>query len=190
MLFADAPEPIPRLEKVVSGFIFLKFSILELYIIGVTSYVYSMFFAYSYIGQSSLSKYCFKDFKSLDPIFENIFVILSLTLISPFSSLFPSVVFGSMSNELISTPELCICSGYSDRVSSSTELIYVFTPFDNDNISAIPIIPIEPAKDVKIVLPFFVLKLLKLSDSEVKNDIVVFPSFLCTGFFCLSSSII
>ena len=45
--------------------------------------------------------------------------------------------------------------------------------FDKDNINAIPIIPIEPANAVKIVLPFFVIKLFKLNDKAVINDIAV-----------------
>ena len=39
-------------------------------------------------------------------------------------------------------------------------------------------IPIEPAKEVKNVLPFFVFKLLKLKDKEVIRDIDVLPIFL------------
>ena len=46
-------------------------------------------------------------------------------------------------------------------------------------MSAIPIIPILPAKAVRIVLVFFVIRLLKLKDNAVKNDIEVF------GFFFL-----
>ena len=78
-------------------------------------------------------------------------------------------------------PVLVICKGYSDNVSSSIVWIYVLTPFDKDNIRAIPIIPIEPAKDVKKVLPFFVFKLLKLRDSDVSKDIDVFPILRCCG---------
>ena len=50
----------------------------------------------------------------------------------------------------------------------------MLTPVDIDNIKAIPIMPIEPANDVNIVLPFLVNKLLKLSDKAVKKDIDVF----------------
>ena len=39
---------------------------------------------------------------------------------------------------------------------------YSNTLSDNDKINAIPIIPIEPANDVKNVLPFLVIKLFKL----------------------------
>ena len=40
-----------------------------------------------------------------------------------------------------------------------------------------PIIPIEPAKATKIVLPFLVIKLLKDKDNAVKKDIAVFLLF-------------
>ena len=49
----------------------------------------------------------------------------------------------------------------------------LFTPFDNDSIKDIPIIPILPAKAVKIVLPFLVNKLLKDNDKLFKNILVV-----------------
>ena len=151
--------------------------------------MYSTSFAYSFIGQLSLSKYCFKATKSFEPIVENILVNILLTFMSPVSSYAVSPVLAPIRRELMSIPELCICKGYSDNVSSSTDLIYLLTPFDSDSISAIPIIPIEPANDVKIVLPFLVFKLLKLSDREVKKDIDVFLKFLCSGFFCFSFSI-
>ena len=40
-------------------------------------------------------------------------------------------------------------------------------------------IPIEPAKEVKKVLPFLVFKLLKLSDNDVSKDIDVLPILRC-----------
>ncbi len=50
--------------------------------------------------------------------------------------------------------------------------------------------PIEPAKDVKSVLPFFVFKLLKLRDNAVDNDIDALPIFSCLGgaMFFVSTS--
>ena len=42
-------------------------------------------------------------------------------------------------------------------------------------------IPIDPAKDVKIVLAFLVLRLLKLSDNDVSHDIDALPIFLCSA---------
>ncbi len=41
--------------------------------------------------------------------------------------------------------------------------------------------PMEPAKEVSRVRPFFVRKLLKLRASEVQNDMEDFPMFLCFG---------
>ena len=64
------------------------------------------------------------------------------------------------------------------------------TPFERARINAIPIIPIDPAKEVRRVLAFFVLKLLKLSDSAVRRDIEDFPIFLCSGGARFSSSTI
>lgn len=55
--------------------------------------------------------------------------------------------------------------------------MYLFTPVERDNISAMPIIPIEPAKEVSRVLAFFVFKLLKLKDNAVRNDMEDFPCF-------------
>ena len=57
-----------------------------------------------------------------------------------------------------------------------------------DKISAIPMMPMDPAKDVRMVLAFFVLRLLKLRDREVKKDMEAFPMFRCSGFFSPASS--
>ena len=46
----------------------------------------------------------------------------------------------------------------------------------------------EPAKDVKNVLPFLVNKLFKLKENAVNNDIDDFPKFLCLGISCCDSS--
>ena len=53
---------------------------------------------------------------------------------------------------------------------------------DKAKINAIPIIPIEPAKDVKIERPFLVSKLFKLKENAVNKDIEDLPKFLCFGF--------
>ena len=52
---------------------------------------------------------------------------------------------------------------------------------ERERISAIPIIPIEPAKEVRMVLAFLVRRLLKLSDSEVRKDMEDFPIVSCLG---------
>ena len=59
--------------------------------------------------------------------------------------------------------------------------MYNWIPFEIDRIIAIPIIPMLPANAVRIVLVFLVIRLLKESESAVKNDIEVFcffPDFL------------
>ena len=81
-----------------------------------------------------------------------------------------------------------IVIGYDVIVLFCISVIYVFTPFESDMISAIPIMPIEPANAVSVVLAFFVSRLLKLSESDVRNDIEALPMFLWTGALSLSSS--
>ena len=44
-----------------------------------------------------------------------------------------------------------------------------------------PIMPIEPAKEVRIVRPFLVIRLLSDSDSAVPNDIEVFSLETAAG---------
>src|SRR5690554_7969206 len=78
-----------------------------------------------------------------------------------------------------------IVIGYDDIVSFCTFEIYSFIPVDSDKIKAIPIIPIDTANEVRIVLPFLVRRLLKLIDRAVKNDIDTFFLFSC---FTASSS--
>ena len=59
--------------------------------------------------------------------------------------------------------------------------MYNWIPFEIERIIAIPIIPMLPANAVRIVLVFLVIRLLKESESAVKNDIDVFcffPDFL------------
>ena len=57
-------------------------------------------------------------------------------------------------------------------------------PVESARINAMPIMPIEPAKDVKKVLPFFVERLFKLSESAVKKDMEV------RFFFCFLSKVL
>ena len=61
-------------------------------------------------------------------------------------------------------------SGYSERVSSSTEAMYALTPVESDRISAMPIMPIEPANAVSSVRAFFVRRFWKERTSAVPND--------------------
>ena len=44
-----------------------------------------------------------------------------------------------------------------------------------------PMMPMEPANEVRIVLAFLVLRLLKLSERAVRNDMEALPMFLCCG---------
>ena len=48
-------------------------------------------------------------------------------------------------------------------------------------IKAMPIMPMEPAKEVKMVRAFLVHRLLKLKDSAVRKDMDAFPIFLWMG---------
>ena len=57
-------------------------------------------------------------------------------------------------------------------------------PVESARINAMPIMPIEPAKEVKKVLPFFVERLFKLSESAVKKDMEV------RFFFCFLSKVL
>ena len=72
-------------------------------------------------------------------------------------------------------------SGYCESVCASILSMYVLTPFDIDNIKAIPIIPIDPAKATSMVLAFLVQRLLKLRARAVKKLMEAFPRFLWTG---------
>ena len=55
-------------------------------------------------------------------------------------------------------------------------------PFESDRISAMPIMPMEPAKAVRMVRAFLVIRLLSESPSAVKNDMEVFFVFsVCSG---------
>ena len=60
-------------------------------------------------------------------------------------------------------------------------LMYAFTPVDTDRISAMPMMPIEPANEVSRVRAFLVFRLLKLNASDVTNDIDARPIVLCTA---------
>ena len=55
-------------------------------------------------------------------------------------------------------------------------------PLLSDKISAMPIIPMLPAKAVKNVRPFFVIRLLSDSDSAVPKLIEVFLLLPAAGF--------
>ena len=57
-------------------------------------------------------------------------------------------------------------------------------PVESARINAMPIMPIEPAKEVKKVLPFFVERLFKLSESAVKKDMEA------RFFFCFLSEVL
>ena len=128
-----------------------------------------------------LSRYVFKDFRSLYSVPDTICVriCISLTLLSVLVA-FLELIMSSLI-DIIFVVVLVICNGYSDMVFSSISSMYLFTPCDSDKIMAMPMIPIEPAKDTRIVRAFLVFKLLKLRDSAVKNDIEDLPMFLCTG---------
>ena len=56
-------------------------------------------------------------------------------------------------------------------------------PLLSDRMSAMPIIPMLPAKAVKNVRPFFVIRLLSESDSAVPKPIDGFFSFPCAAGF-------
>ena len=68
--------------------------------------------------------------------------------------------------------------GAAERVSRSISAIYWLTPVDREMISAMPMMPIEPAKAVSRVRVFLVQRLLKLRVSEVHHDMEEWPMFL------------
>jgi len=103
------------------------------------------------------SIYVLSDARSLVLILENISETTGVTPISFSFLLSPDADIPTII-AVRSKPVLCICNGYSDKVSSSIALIYPLTPLDIERISAIPIIPIEPANDVRRVLAFLVLR--------------------------------
>ena len=59
---------------------------------------------------------------------------------------------------------------------------------DSDRISAIPMLPMEPAKAVRIVRPFFVSRLFRLRPRAVKKDMDVFFCVSGTGADSVSGS--
>ena len=86
--------------------------------------------------------------------------------------------------EVRSRLELWICRGYSERVSSSTLSIYWFTPVESERMSAMPMMPMEPAKAVSRVRAFLLRRFWKLSESAVSRDIEECRAhFLCSGSF-------
>ena len=52
--------------------------------------------------------------------------------------------------------------------------MYSCTPLESDRISAIPMIPMLPAKDVRKVRPFLVIRLFFDRERAVRNDMEVF----------------
>ena len=87
-----------------------------------------MALVYSSMPLSPLSRYSLSEARSLLPMLANMLVTISMTCtesppssalaaVSPISALVPT------SAEVRSTPLLWICSGYSDSVSSSTDLM-------------------------------------------------------------------
>ena len=60
--------------------------------------------------------------------------------------------------------------------------MYACIPFESERISAIPMIPMLPAKDVSIVLAFLVRRLLKDRETAVGKDIFFFLAFLSFAF--------
>ena len=74
-------------------------------------------------------------------------------------------------------------------VLSSTLLMYALTPAETAKISAIPIIPMLPANDVRNVRPFFVIRLLSERERAVKKDIdFFFLAFFCSFLSTISSA--
>ena len=43
-------------------------------------------------------------------------------------------------------------------------------PLERDNISAMPMMPMDPAKEVRMVRPFLVIRLLRDREKAVKKD--------------------
>ena len=111
-----------------------------------------------------------------------------MTLLSVLVGFLDGVIISAL-NDIIFVVVFVICNGYSDMVFSSMSSMYLFTPWDRAKIMAIPIIPIDPAKDTRIVLAFLVFRLLKLSDKAVRKDMEDLPIFLCTGTGTSSSGI-
>ena len=66
-------------------------------------------------------------------------------------------------------------SGYCASVSSSTLLIYSFTPLESDRISAMPIMPMLPASATIKVRPFLVIRLFRDRCSAVPKCMEVAP---------------
>ena len=62
-------------------------------------------------------------------------------------------------------------------------------PFESERISAIPIIPMLPANEVSIVLPFFVRRFLKESEIAVPNDMDFFLLLAFSSFLFFFASI-
>ena len=88
-----------------------------------------MAFVYWSMSLSPLSKYCLRAARSLDPMLDSMFVSIfdTRTWSSPAScdpsppALPPAAAPSIM--DVMSRPVLWICNGYSDSVSSSTDLM-------------------------------------------------------------------
>ena len=79
--------------------------------------------------------------------------------------------------------------GKPANVSRCMVLMYALKPLEMARTSAMPMMPMLPANEVKKVLPFFVTRLLPLKDSAVRKDIEVFLRLFLTSFFrCFFSS--
>jgi len=57
----------------------------------------------------------------------------------------------------------------------------LLTPAESERMSAMPMMPMEPANAVSRVRVFLVSRLLKLSARAVSGDMEERPRFLCTG---------
>ncbi len=84
-------------------------------------------------------------------------------------------------------------------MSSCTLFIYALKPLESESISAMPIMPMLPAKLVRKVRAFFVSRLSSESESAVKKDIPMpfllfrfcffFAAAFCCGAGCFSGAV-
>ncbi len=158
---------------------------LDLLRISVTVFISLIFLPYSSISSTALPSTPFPFVEMSSPFDLSLSLLLSPSFSDSFDPLIPSAV------EIIdvrSKPVSCIWTGYSARVSSSTVSIYLLTPLERDRIKAIPMIPIDPANATRIVLPFFVMRLLKLSERAVRNDMLARFCFSLRRAAAVSSS--
>ena len=129
VMFELVDEPKPSAENDLSGFTWRSFSVLELKICGAMLYVYSMALVYWSMSLSPLSRYSLSEARSFEPMLDTMLDTISTTcaelssslLASPEASV-PSLAAPNIM-DVMSKPVLWICSGYSDSVSSSTDLM-------------------------------------------------------------------